>query len=86
MIPQLVFESLNSTGLELSQSDLIRNFLLMRIPDRDQTRLYETYWSKIEGLFRNSESTFDSFIRDFIALETLWHCRRSGNQQAHSRI
>ena len=67
--PQLIFESLNSTGLELSQSDLIRNFLLMRIPERDQTRLYETYWSKIEGLFRTSESTFDSFIRDFIALE-----------------
>ena len=67
--PQLIFESLNSTGLELSQSDLIRNFLLMRIPERDQTRLYETYWSKIEGLFRTSESTFDSFIRDYIALE-----------------
>ncbi len=67
--PQLIFESLNSTGLELSQSDLIRNFMLMRIPERDQTRLYETYWSKIEGLFRTSESTFDSFIRDYIALE-----------------
>ena len=38
--PQLIFESLNSTGLELSQSDLIRNFILMRLPDLEQTRLY----------------------------------------------
>ncbi len=68
--PQLVFESLNSTGLDLSQSDLIRNFILMRLPEREQTRLYEQYWSKIETLFRGVEQTFDSFIRDYIALHT----------------
>lgn len=68
--PQLIFESLNSTGMDLSQSDLIRNFILMRLPERDQTRLYETYWVKIENLFRGSESTFDAFIRDYIALRT----------------
>src|SRR5262249_40730379 len=39
--PQLVFESLNSTGVDLSQSDLIRNFILMRLPEPEQTRLYE---------------------------------------------
>lgn len=66
--PQLIFESLNSTGMDLSQSDLIRNFILMRLPEREQTRLYETYWTKIENLFRDSEKTFDAFIRDFIAL------------------
>jgi uncharacterized protein with ParB-like and HNH nuclease domain/predicted transport protein len=68
--PQLIFESLNSTGMDLSQSDLIRNFILMRLPEREQTRLYETYWSRIENLFRGSESTFDGFIRDYIALRT----------------
>ena len=68
--PQLIFESLNSTGMDLSQSDLIRNFILMRLPEREQTQLYETYWSKIETLFRGSESTFDAFIRDYIALRT----------------
>jgi len=68
--PQLIFESLNSTGMDLSQSDLIRNFILMRLPEREQTRLYETYWSKIENLFRGSERTFDAFVRDFIALRT----------------
>jgi len=67
--PQLIFESLNSTGLDLSQADLIRNFILMRLPEKEQTELYENYWSKIEALFRGSERTFDSFVRDFIALQ-----------------
>jgi predicted transport protein len=68
--PQLIFESLNSTGMDLSQSDLIRNFILMRLPEKEQTRLYEIYWSKIENLFRGSERTFDAFVRDYIALRT----------------
>lgn len=68
--PQLVFESLNSTGIDLSQSDLIRNFILMRLSERDQTRLYEEYWSPVEQLFRDSERAFDAFIRDYIALRT----------------
>jgi uncharacterized protein with ParB-like and HNH nuclease domain/predicted transport protein len=68
--PQLIFESLNSTGMDLSQSDLIRNFILMRLPEREQTLFYENYWSKIESLFRGSEKTFDAFVRDYIALHT----------------
>ena len=68
--PQLIFESLNSTGMDLSQSDLIRNFILMRLPEAEQTRLYETYWSKIEGLFRGSENAFDAFVRDYLALRS----------------
>lgn len=68
--PQLIFESLNSTGLDLSSSDLIRNFILMRLPEREQTRLYEAYWSKIEALFRGSERILDNFIRDYLALRT----------------
>ncbi len=68
--PQLIFESLNSTGMDLSQSDLIRNFILMRLPEADQTRLYDSYWSKIENLFRGSENTFDAFVRDYLALRT----------------
>ena len=68
--PQLIFESLNSTGMDLSQSDLIRNFILMRLSEAEQTRLYETYWSKIEGIFRGSERTFDAFVRDYLALQS----------------
>jgi len=56
--------------MDLSQSDLIRNFILMRLPEKEQTRLYETYWSKIENLFRGSEKTFDAFVRDYTALRT----------------
>jgi predicted transport protein len=68
--PQLIFESLNSTGVDLSQADLIRNFILMRLPEPEQTRLYEKYWSRIEAMFRGSERTFDAFVRDYVALET----------------
>ena len=68
--PQSIFESLNSTGLDLSPSDLIRNFILMRLPEAEQTRLYEQIWYKIEVLFRGHEHRFDSFARDYVALKT----------------
>ena len=64
--PQLVFESLNSTGIDLSQSDLIRNFVLMRLAESEQTQIYEQYWSRIESLFRGSERIFDNFVRDYV--------------------
>lgn len=41
--PQLIFESMNSTGKELSQADLIRNFVLMGLEPKLQTHLYEEY-------------------------------------------
>jgi uncharacterized protein with ParB-like and HNH nuclease domain/predicted transport protein len=68
--PQLIFESLNSTGIDLSQSDLIRNYILMRLPEKQQTELYESYWSKLESVFRGSEKSFDAFLRDYLALKT----------------
>lgn len=68
--PQSIFESLNSTGVELSQSDLIRNFILMGLSLSEQDRLYNTYWHKIELLFRGHEQVFDNFARDYVALKT----------------
>ena len=68
--PQLIFESLNSTGIDLSQSDLIRNFILMRLPEKQQTQLYESYWSKLESLFQGAEKPFDAFLRDYLAFKT----------------
>jgi uncharacterized protein with ParB-like and HNH nuclease domain len=41
--PQMIFESLNSTGVDLTPADLIRNFVLMRLDEQTQTRLYEEY-------------------------------------------
>ena len=67
--PQLVFESMNSTGIDLRQSDLIRNYLLMGFDESDQTRLYNEYWRRIESLFRTSGNAFDWFLRDYMALE-----------------
>ena len=66
--PQKVFESLNSTGVDLTQSDLIRNYLLMGLPEPEQTLMYDDYWSKVERFFRDVGSSPDSFLRDFIAL------------------
>ena len=67
--PQSVFESMNSTGVDLSQSDLVRNYLLMGLEEPEQTRLYNEYWRRIETLFRGHDSALDSFIRDYIALK-----------------
>ena len=67
--PQLVFESLNSTGVDLSQSDLVRNYLLMGLSETEQTRLYNNYWSKLEMLFSEAGSTPDSFLRDYMVLK-----------------
>lgn len=67
--PQMVFESLNSTGVDLSQADLIRNFVLMRVTESEQTRLYEKYWRPIEDLFRGVDRVFDGFARDYMALK-----------------
>jgi predicted transport protein len=68
--PQMIFESLNSTGLDLTQADLIRNFILMRQDEELQTRLYEDYWRPIETAFGSKYRTeFDKFVRDFLTLK-----------------
>jgi uncharacterized protein with ParB-like and HNH nuclease domain/predicted transport protein len=81
--PQMIFESLNSTGLDLSQADLIRNFILMRKDERNQTRLYEEYWRKIEDLFRGASSTFDRYARDYMTLKTHAAKQARGDQVYH---
>lgn len=65
--PQLIFESLNSTGLDLSQADLVRNFILMRESPDIQNSYYEDYWNKIE---QNTNYHVDSFIRDYLTMDT----------------
>jgi len=69
--PQLIFESLNSTGLKLSQADLIRNYVLMDLPPDHQDRLYKGVWSRIEKRFGYAEYTklFDRFMRDYLTLK-----------------
>jgi uncharacterized protein with ParB-like and HNH nuclease domain len=69
--PQRIFESLNSTGLDLSQSDLIRNYILMDLPPKDQNRIFETIWNPIEENARDyakQSSLVSDFIRDYLTL------------------
>jgi len=69
--PQLVFESMNSTGKKLSQADLIRNFVLMDLPPAHQERLYEDYWFPMEKEFKGSnEKLFDEFVRHYLTVKT----------------
>lgn len=73
--PQMIFESMNSTDKDLSQTDLLRNYLLMDLTPEKQTRLYKTYWKSMEELFgediyKNDVNKFDYFIRDFLTLKS----------------
>ncbi len=64
--PQLIFESLNSTGVALSEGDKIRNFILMGLPNKQQTGSYEKYWNPIEVCTGYDVS---AFIRDYLSIK-----------------
>lgn len=64
--PQLIFESLNSTGLDLSEGDKIRNFILMGEKPELQDKYYENYWNKIEVCTKYDVT---SFIRDYLSIK-----------------
>ena len=70
--PQLIFESMNSTGRALSQADLIRNFILMGLEPAHQSRLYEDHWRPMEVGFGQEGygSHFDSFMRHYLTIKT----------------
>ena len=64
--PQLIFESLNSTGVALSEGDKIRNFILMGLPTKQQNNFYEKYWNKIEVCTGYEVS---AFVRDYLSVK-----------------
>ena len=70
--PQLIFESMNSTGRELSQADLIRNFVLMGLEPAHQTSLYQDHWRPMEVEFGQEAygSHFDRFMRHYLTIKT----------------
>lgn len=69
--PQLIFESLNSTGMDLSQADLIRNYVLMGQETELQTDLYEKHWYPMEQSYGNEYAgRFDWFMRDYLSVKT----------------
>ena len=66
--PQLIFESLNSTGMALEESDKIRNYILMNMPAKEQAIIYKRYWQNLENLVSRDDMT--KFIRYYIAVKT----------------
>lgn len=68
--PQQIFDSLNSTGLDLTQTDQARNYVLMGLEDNLQTKLYNEHWQELERLYSGRANELDNFLRDFVALET----------------
>ncbi|WP_347014794.1 GmrSD restriction endonuclease domain-containing protein [Bifidobacterium catenulatum] len=64
--PQLVFESMNSTGLDLETSDLVRNYMLMGCPMAEQNALYADYWLPMERVLGNL--SFDAFLHDWMVV------------------
>ena len=70
--PQLIFESMNSTGLALSQADLIRNYVLMGLEPDCQEKLYTEYWHPMEQTFGQDAYSkhFDRFMRHYLTVKT----------------
>ncbi len=69
--PQLIFESLNSTGLDLSQADLIRNYVLMGQLPKEQAEIYTNSWYPLEQSFPSEhQDLFDRFMRDYLTMKT----------------
>lgn len=68
---QAIFESLNSTGKELSESDLIRNYMLMELEPSEQNYVYEHLWRPIEQLFdyETQGSVMDAFFRHYLTMK-----------------
>ncbi|RRF95357.1 MAG: DUF4268 domain-containing protein [Lachnospiraceae bacterium] len=63
---QLIFESLNSTGLALTEGDKIRNYILMGLDPKKQDEIYDKYWTKIEECTGNDVS---AFVRDYLSIK-----------------
>ncbi|ACX99420.1 DUF262 and DUF1524 domain-containing protein [Helicobacter pylori] len=68
--PQLIFESMNSTGKDLTQTDLIRNYILMGLEPEKQKIFYEKYWRAMEEDFKQDETLFNQFIRHYLTIKT----------------
>ncbi|WP_367750779.1 DUF262 domain-containing protein, partial [Helicobacter pylori] len=74
--PQLIFESMNSKGIELTQTDLIRNYIIMETEVEKQEDFYNQYWRAMEEDFKQSEKQskredlFDKFVRHYLTIKT----------------
>ncbi|GAA7081919.1 DUF262 and DUF1524 domain-containing protein [Helicobacter pylori] len=68
--PQLIFESMNSKGMELAQTDLIRNYIVMETEVKKQEDFYNQYWRAMEEDFKQNETLFNQFVRHYLTIKT----------------
>ncbi len=68
--PQLIFESMNSKGMELTQTDLIRNYIVMETEIEKQESFYNKYWRAMEKKFEQNKKLFDRFVRHYLTIKT----------------
>ncbi len=68
--PQLIFESMNSKGMELAQTDLIRNYIVMETEIEKQEGFYNKYWRAMEEEFKQNKKWFDRFVRHYLTIKT----------------
>ncbi|MUU65063.1 DUF262 domain-containing protein [Helicobacter pylori] len=69
--PQLIFESMNSKGIELTQTDLIRNYIIMETETEEKQKdFYNQYWRAMEEDFKQNEKLFDRFVRHYLTIKT----------------
>ncbi len=68
--PQLIFESMNSKGIELTQADLIRNYIIMETEVENQENFYNQYWRAMEEDFKQNEILFNRFVRHYLTIKT----------------
>ncbi len=69
--PQLIFESMNSKGIELTQTDLIRNYIIMETETEEKQKdFYNGYWRATEEDFKQNETLFNRFVRHYLTIKT----------------
>lgn len=67
--PQLIFESMNSKDIELTQTDLIRNYIVMETEVEKQEDFYNQYWRAMEERFEQNETLFNRFVRHYLTIK-----------------
>ncbi|WP_434634697.1 GmrSD restriction endonuclease domain-containing protein [Helicobacter pylori] len=67
--PQLIFESMNSKGMELAQTDLIRNYIVMETENEKREGFYNKYWRAMEEEFKQNKKWFDRFVRHYLTIK-----------------
>lgn len=83
--PQMVFERINATGLHLKGLDLIRNFLMMQYPPKEQERIFKEFWAKIEESF-DDENTIQAFIIVYLRIYYGTNFKEKNEDEIYARF